>query len=131
MGGRNQDTQRRLEFTDARQCSVCHDRSSPQANLRCRSMYEGIDVTRISASSAITWDFLKRLRDITKMKILVKGVLAHEDATLAADAGIDGIIVSNHGGRSEDNGRSTIDALPEIIEAVRGRMPGIVDSGLP
>jgi len=129
MGGRNQDTQRRLELTDARQCSACHDRSSPQANLRRRSMYEGIDVTGISASTAMTWDFLKRLRDITKMKILVKGILAHEDAKLAADAGIDAIIVSTHGGRSEDSGRSTIDALPEIIEAVGGRMPILIDSG--
>jgi isopentenyl diphosphate isomerase/L-lactate dehydrogenase-like FMN-dependent dehydrogenase len=92
-------------------------------------MYEGIDVTGISASTAMTWDFLKRLRDITKMKILVKGILAHEDAKLAADAGIDAIIVSTHGGRSEDSGRSTIDALPEIIEAVGGRMPVLVDSG--
>ena len=48
---------------------------------------------------------------------------------LAADAGLDGIIVSNHGARSEDSGRSTIDALPEIVEAVNGRIPIIVDSG--
>ena len=129
MGGRNQDTQRRLELTDARQCSACHDRSSPQASLRRRSMYEGIDVTGISASTAMTWDFLNRLREITKMKILIKGILAHEDAKLAADAGIDAIIVSNHGGRSEDSGRSTIDALPEIIEAAGGRIPVLIDSG--
>src|SRR4029450_13329415 len=62
-------------------------------------------------------------------KVLIKGVLAWEDAVLAADAGLDGIIVSNHGARSEDSGRSTIDALPEIAEAVRGRMPILVDSG--
>jgi isopentenyl diphosphate isomerase/L-lactate dehydrogenase-like FMN-dependent dehydrogenase len=48
---------------------------------------------------------------------------------LAADNGIDAIIVSNHGARSEDSGRSTIDALPEIVEAVNGRIPIIVDSG--
>ena len=129
MGGRNQDTQRRLERTDTRECSACHDRSTPQANLRRRSMYEGIDVTGITASNAMTWDFFKRLRDTTKMKIVIKGILAHEDAKLAADAGIDAIIVSNHGARSEDSGRSTIDALPEIIEAVGGRMTVLVDSG--
>ncbi len=77
----------------------------------------------------MTWDFFKRLRDITKMKIVLKGILAWEDAVLAADAGIDGIIVSNHGARSEDSGRSTIDALPEIVEAVNGRIPILVDSG--
>src|SRR3989442_13163378 len=81
------------------------------------------------SSSAMTWDFMKRLRDLTKMKIVIKGILAHEDAKLAADAGIDAIIVSNHGARSEDSGRSTIDALPEIVEAVNGRMPILVDSG--
>src|SRR4249920_1179201 len=63
------------------------------------------------------------------MKVLIKGILAHEDAVLAADAGIDGIIVSNHGARSEDSGRSTIDALPEILAAVGGKMPVLVDSG--
>ena len=63
------------------------------------------------------------------MKIAIKGILAHEDAVLAADAGIDAIIVSNHGARGEDSGRSTIDALPEIIAAVGGRLPVLVDSG--
>lgn len=80
-------------------------------------------------SSAMTWDFIKRMRDTTKMKIVLKGILAHEDATLAVENGIDAIIVSNHGARSEDSGRATIDALPEIAEAVRGRMPILVDSG--
>jgi len=55
--------------------------------------------------------------------------VAHEDASLAAAAGIDAIIVSNHGGRMEDSGRSTIDALPEIVDAVGGRMSVLVDSG--
>ena len=77
----------------------------------------------------MTWDYLKRIRDMTKMKMVLKGILAYEDAMLAVEAGIDGIIVSNHGARSEDSGRSTIDALPEIIEAVKGRMPVLVDSG--
>jgi isopentenyl diphosphate isomerase/L-lactate dehydrogenase-like FMN-dependent dehydrogenase len=63
------------------------------------------------------------------MKMVLKGILAWEDAVLAADAGIDAIIVSNHGARSEDSGRSTIDALPEIVDAVKGRMPVFVDSG--
>jgi isopentenyl diphosphate isomerase/L-lactate dehydrogenase-like FMN-dependent dehydrogenase len=77
----------------------------------------------------MTWDFMKRLRDTTKMKIVIKGILAHEDAALAVDAGVDAIIVSNHGARSEDSGRSTIDALPEIVAAVKGRMPILIDSG--
>ena len=130
-GGRNQETLFRLRPSDTRDCSGCHDRSSLQANLVRRSMYQGVDISGLThtQSSAMTWDFMKRLREVTKMKIVLKGVLAWEDAVLAADAGMDGIIVSNHGARSEDSGRSTIDALPEIVDAVKGRMPILVDSG--
>jgi 4-hydroxymandelate oxidase len=130
-GGRNQETLFRLRPSDTRDCSGCHDRSSLQTNLKRRSMYQGVDISGLThtQSSAMTWDFMKRLREVTKMKIVLKGVLAWEDAVLAADAGMDGIIVSNHGARSEDSGRSTIDALPEIVDAVKGRMPILVDSG--
>src|SRR5258707_2385171 len=131
-GGRNQETLFRLQRTDSRDCSGCHDRSSFAANMKRRSMYQGLDLSGLThtQSSAMTWDFLKRLRDTTKMRIVLKGILAHEDATLAVQNGMDGIIVSNHGARSEDSGRSTIDALPEILEAVKGRMPVLVDSGV-
>ncbi len=130
-GGRNQETFFRLRRADTRDCNTCHDRSSLQASMRTRAMYQGIDLTGLTntQSSAMTWEFFKRLRDITRMKILAKGILAWEDAVLAADAGLDGIIVSNHGARADDSGRSTIDALPEIVEAVQGRMPILVDSG--
>jgi 4-hydroxymandelate oxidase len=130
-GGRNQETLFRLQTSDTRECKTCHDRSSLQANQKRRSMYEGVDLGGLTnlQSSAMSWDFLKRLRDTTKMKIVLKGILAHEDARLAVENGMDGIIVSNHGARSEDSGRSTIDALPEILEATRGRMPVLVDSG--
>ena len=129
--GRNQETFFRLRRADSRDCNSCHDRSSVQASMRNRAMYQGIDLSGLAntQSSAMTWEFFKRLRDITKMKILAKGILAWEDAVLAADAGLDGIIVSNHGARSEDAGRATIDALPEIVEAVHGRIPILVDSG--
>ena len=130
-GGRNQETLFRLVPSDTRDCNACHERGSLATNLKRRAMYQDLDISGLTntQSSAMTWDFLKRLRDTTKMKIVIKGILAHEDAVLAADAGIDAIIVSNHGARSEDSGRSTIDALPEIVEAVRGRMPILVGSG--
>ena len=130
-GGRNQETLFRLRSSDTRDCNACHDRSSLQANMKRRSMYEDVDISGLThtQSSTMTWDFMKRLRDTTKMKIVLKGILAWEDAVLAADAGMDGIVVSNHGARSEDSGRSTIDALPEIVEAVKGRIPILVDSG--
>jgi isopentenyl diphosphate isomerase/L-lactate dehydrogenase-like FMN-dependent dehydrogenase len=95
-------------------------------------MYDGIDLSSMTSmeSANLTWDSIKRLRDITRMKIVIKGILAHEDAKLCVDNGVDGLIVSNHGGRGEDSGRSTIDALPEIIEAVGGRIPVLVDGGV-
>jgi isopentenyl diphosphate isomerase/L-lactate dehydrogenase-like FMN-dependent dehydrogenase len=130
-GGRNQETLFRLQRTDTRNCSACHDRSSLEANYRTRPMYEGVDLSGLSniQSSALTWETIKRIRDTTRMKVVLKGILAHEDAELAVKAGVDGIIVSNHGARSEDSGRSTIDALPEIVERVGGRMPILIDSG--
>jgi 4-hydroxymandelate oxidase len=130
-GGRNQETLFRLRRTDNRQCNECHDRTNIATDQGNKPMYEGVDLSglRNIQSSAMTWDYLKRLRDITKMKVVIKGLLAWEDAKMAADAGYDAIIVSNHGARSEDSGRSTIDALPEIVEAVNGRMPILIDSG--
>ena len=93
-------------------------------------MYEGADLTGLKniQSSAMSWDYIKRLRDVTKMKMVLKGILAWEDAKIAAESGIDAIIVSNHGGRADESGRSTIESLQEIIEA-SGNMPVLVDSG--
>jgi isopentenyl diphosphate isomerase/L-lactate dehydrogenase-like FMN-dependent dehydrogenase len=130
-GGRNQETLFRLQRTDTRECSACHDNSTLASAQADKPMYEGVDLSglRNIQSSTMSWDYLKRLRDMTKMKVVVKGLLAWEDAKLAADYGYDAIIVSNHGARSEDSGRSTIDALPEIVDAVNGRMPILIDSG--
>lgn len=130
-GGRNQETLFRLRPDDTRDCNGCHDRSSFANSLKSRAMWKGLDLTglRNTQSSNMTWDFFKRMRDHTKMKLIAKGILSWEDAVLAADNGLDAIIVSNHGARAEDAGRSTIDALPEIVEAVKGRIPILVDSG--
>jgi len=130
-GGRNQETLFRLQRTDTRDCATCHDRSSLQATYQRRPMYDGVDLSGLDniLSSALTWDSIKRIRDTTKMKVVIKGLLAHEDATEAVKAGVDAIIVSNHGARSEDGGRSTIDALPEMVDAVGGNLPVLVDSG--
>jgi len=129
-GARNQETLFRLRPNDTRNCSECHDRSSLESTYKRRPMYDGADLSGLTGiqSNGITWDTIKRLRGVTKMKVLLKGILAHEDAKLAAAAGIDAIIVSTHGGRAGDNGRGTIDALPEIIEAA-GSMPVLIDSG--
>jgi 4-hydroxymandelate oxidase len=133
VAGRNQETFVRLRSTDTRTCSGCHDNSSPQASVRSKPNFDGIDVAGAGVknlqSANMTWDFIRRLRDITKMKIVLKGIVTAEDAKLCVQNGVDGFIVSNHGGRGEDNGRSTIDALPEILEATQGRIPVLIDSG--
>jgi 4-hydroxymandelate oxidase len=129
-GGRNQETLFRLQRTDPRHCSDCHDNSTLASAQISKPMYDGVDLSglRNIQSSAMTWDTIKRLRDVTRMKMVLKGILAFEDAKIAADSGIDAIIVSNHGGRADEAGRSTIDSLPEIIEA-SGNMPVLIDSG--
>jgi isopentenyl diphosphate isomerase/L-lactate dehydrogenase-like FMN-dependent dehydrogenase len=131
VGGRNQETFFRLRRTDTRECSGCHDNSTLPASVRSKPNYDGLDLSGLTntQSANLNWDTVKRLRGATRMKIVLKGIVAYEDAALAVDNGIDGIIVSNHGGRGEDNGRSTIDALPEIVDAVKGRIPIVVDSG--
>ena len=130
-GGRNQETLFRLRKTDTRNCSECHDRTSLTTNQARRSMYQGIDLTSLknTQSSAMSWDFLKRLARRHQDENVLKGILAYEDAVLAADAGIDGIIVSQSRRAQSEAGRSSIDALPEIVEAVKGRMSILVDSG--
>jgi 4-hydroxymandelate oxidase len=129
-GGRNQETLFRMQRADTRQCSSCHDNTNITTAQYGKPMYDGVDLSglRNIQSSAMTWDYIKRLRDVTKMKMVLKGIQAWEDAKIAAEAGIDAIIVSNHGGRADEAGRSTIDALPEVIEA-SGNMPVLIDSG--
>jgi 4-hydroxymandelate oxidase len=134
VGGRNQETFVRLRRQDSRTCSDCHDNSSPAGSVRNKPNFAGIDVAatgvRNLQSANMSWEFIRRLRDTTKMKIVLKGILTQEDAKLAADSGIvDGIIVSNHGGRSMDYGPSTLEVLPEIVAAVNRRVPILTDSG--
>jgi isopentenyl diphosphate isomerase/L-lactate dehydrogenase-like FMN-dependent dehydrogenase len=78
----------------------------------------------------LTWESLSWLRSITSLPILVKGILTAEDAVLAVEHGVAGIIVSNHGGRQLDTALASIDALPEIVEAVTGRCEVYLDGGI-
>jgi 4-hydroxymandelate oxidase len=77
----------------------------------------------------IGWTTIKQLRAYTKVPLLLKGILTGDDARLALDHGVDGVIVSNHGGRYLDYAPSSLEVLPEIVDAVRGRVPVLVDSG--
>jgi lactate 2-monooxygenase len=77
-----------------------------------------------------TWDDLKFLREQTKLPVLLKGILHPDDARKAVDYGVDGLVVSNHGGRQVDGSVSTFEMLPEIVHAVDGRIPVLIDSGI-
>ena len=129
LASQNWETLFRLRRTDDRQCGTCHGRTMQDYVAR-KPNFDGIDLAGVNFNAThLTWDFVKRLRDTVRTKIMLKGILTEEDAALAVDSGVDEIIVSNHGGRVEDSGRATIDALPEIIQAVGGRLPVLVDSG--
>ena len=116
LGGRNLETVQRLRRLDTRQCMSCHT-----ADPQVRPGQAG--------QNTLTWETLRRLKNTTSMKILVKGIETPEDAELCARYGADGLIVSNHGGRATNSGRATIDSLPDVVRAVRGRMPVLVDGG--
>ncbi len=79
---------------------------------------------------AITWQDLERLCNEFELPILLKGLITGEDAALAVDHGAAGVVVSNHGGRQLDNAPATINALPEVVEAVGGRIPVLLDGGV-
>ncbi|CAN6674761.1 hypothetical protein TRVA0_064S00188 [Trichomonascus vanleenenianus] len=88
------------------------------------------DDDRTQYDARITWDYVRELKSKTTMQIWLKGILTAEDAELAVQAGADGIIVSNHGGRQLDGAMSTLDALPDVVDAVRGRIPVHIDGGI-
>lgn len=80
--------------------------------------------------ASLTWEVLEWLRGVTRLPLVVKGVLTAEDARLAVEGGAAGIVVSNHGGRQLDDVLTTCEALPEVVEAVDGRVEVLVDGGI-
>src|SRR6478752_3189418 len=94
-------------------------------------MYDGIDMTGAGIQNpGMTWELVDRLRKATSLKLLIKGIDTREDARLAVEHGMDGIVVSNHGGRATETGRSTIEALPEVVSAVGGKISVFLDGGV-
>jgi len=127
--GRNTETATRLARLDTRNCTGCH--APGGSDFGTRPMFKGIDTKGLTTNSnSLTWDFIKRLKDVTKMKVLIKGLDTREDAALAVQNGADGIIVSNHGGRATETSRGTLEALPEVVQEVRGRIPVFIDGGV-
>ncbi len=134
QGGSNRETLERAVRLDDRDCSACHDGrvfSDPAAYVARKPMFKGLDVSGVTtiAPMDMTWDFVRRLRDLTDMPLVIKGIVTREDAALAMEQGVNGLIVSNHGGRAEESGRATIDCLPEVVEGTGGKIPVMVDGG--
>lgn len=86
--------------------------------------------TEIYSDPTLTWDDLGWLRSTTRLPIVLKGILHPDDARRALEAGVDGIVVSNHGGRQVDGAVGALDALPAIVAAVDGRLPVLFDGGI-
>jgi isopentenyl diphosphate isomerase/L-lactate dehydrogenase-like FMN-dependent dehydrogenase len=133
QAGSNRLTAERSVPRDPRDCATCHVSRPPQflEELPRKPMFRGLDVAAVTDLTPInmTWDYIKRLRDIWPRKLIVKGIVTREDAELAVGHGLDGLVVSNHGGRAEDSSRATIESLGEVVAGIRGRVPVLVDSG--
>lgn len=92
--------------------------------------FEGFEGPAAIGDAAFTWDDVAWLKEQVQLPLLLKGIVTAEDARLCRRYGIDGVVVSNHGGRQEGNGRGTLAVLPEVVKALRGRMPVLVDGGI-
>ncbi len=84
----------------------------------------------VFSTPALTWDDLARARQWTSLPIILKGIVHPDDAARALDAGVDGVWVSNHGGRQIDQSVPTLEALPAVVERIEGRVPVVFDSGI-
>jgi 4-hydroxymandelate oxidase len=128
LGGSNRELSRRAQGRqsyDQPLCQNCHNHK-PGYQRPMRRGLEGPPGPR----PPYTWDYVKRMKDATTMKVLLKGIVTREEAELAVEHGADGVFVSNHGGRAENSLRSTIESLPEVVAGVRGRVPVLIDSGV-
>jgi 4-hydroxymandelate oxidase len=134
LAGRNTPTMVRFGREDTRDCKQCH---TVRANLSgdgfavdpiSRPMFDGLS-GRFNPNNA-TWATFDKLKKLTRMKVMLKGIDSAEDAQLAVQHGVDGIVVSNHGGRSIETLRATIDCLPDVVQAVQGRVPVFLDGGV-
>jgi glycolate oxidase len=92
-------------------------------------MRSSADATAQRYQAMLSWPQIKRFRQRCKLPIIIKGIQTAEDAVIACDHGVEGIYVTNHGGRQLDHGRGTVDILQEVVNAVRGRAQIIVDGG--
>lgn len=137
--------QRLIERAEASGYSaVCVTVDSPQIGRRERDLRNGMripteampgnlqrdDFPASGHNPAVTWDDIDWLRSLTSLPMLLKGIVTAEDARIAVEHGVEGIVVSNHGGRQLDGCIATLDALPEVVDAVAGRAEVLLDGGV-
>jgi 4-hydroxymandelate oxidase len=132
--GRNTVTAARARREDTRNCRDCHltdANGNPRSQISIKPLFAGIDTQGLGLTSpSLGWDFIRQLKTMTTMKVVIKGIEAEADARLAVEYGADGILVSNHGGRALESGRGTIESLPEVVRGAAGRIPVMVDGGV-
>jgi isopentenyl diphosphate isomerase/L-lactate dehydrogenase-like FMN-dependent dehydrogenase len=123
----NREAIQRFRRDSNAECQACHTEGG-RADIGGPPMFEGL-VRSDARRTFLDWDYIDRIRDTTSMHLMLKGIVTGGDAERAIEHGIEGIIVSNHGGRAENSGRGTIESLPEVVAAVQGRIPVLIDSG--
>lgn len=127
LAGRNMETAERFRRVDPRMCTTCHSSARGGRAIDELPMLSGIPGGMNPPNA--TWEYVDRLKKLTRMKLVLKGIETREDARLAREHGADGIIVSNHGGRSTETGSATIDELAEVIDGAGAQLPVFIDSG--
>jgi len=129
QAGRHTETLERAKLLDKRPCQSCHG-TRYEDFFRRKPMFSGVDIEGLRTSNpALNWEHVRRLRKMTPVKLMIKGIETHEDTRLCVEHGLDGVVVSNHGGRAGESGRGTVECLPEVVEAAAGRIPVFIDGG--
>ena len=129
LGGRNMEQFNRVLRQNQALCSQCHANGDPLADTSRKPMITALTEKGQPEIGSPTWDYVKRLRDATGMKLLIKGIVTREDAELAVEHGVSGVYISNHGGRAENSLRPTILCVSEVAAGANGRVPVLVDGG--
>ena len=128
LAGRNTETATRGQKADTRNCVSCHINGLGQ--FAHRPMFQGLPADIGINPRSATWSYIDRLKKMTKMRIVIKGIDTGEDARLCRESGADGIVVSNHGGRGTETLRPTVEALPEVVDAAGRNIPVLMDGGI-
>lgn len=133
IGGRGSEVSAPFYRRDSRDCTVCHQRELGRPDfLKRKALFleyrerPGFDIL----DAGLSFDDLGKLRERVRGKLLVKGIMTADDALRCLALGVDGIVVSNHGGRVDSGGLGTLDVLPAVIAAVGGRVPVLLDGGI-